>query len=133
VRSFLMILLSAFAAFGQKPMIFPGGVVNAASFTPATRPRVPNGVVPGAIVSIFGRNLALRTETAAGTPLPTVLGGTSVTVGGWPAHILRLPGGLPEPANANQHPQGWRSLCRSPVRQLWATSVAKDGRRRRPG
>lgn len=80
-----VLLLAASAASGQKPVIFPGGVVNAASYLPAIR---PTGVMPGSITSIFGQNLAPTTLSASGTPLPTVLGGASVTVAGRPAPIF---------------------------------------------
>ncbi|MGH8247504.1 MAG: hypothetical protein ACREUU_13855, partial [Gammaproteobacteria bacterium] len=51
-------------------------VVNGASFRPATD---PNGAVaPGAIVAIFGSNLASGNLGATSTPLPTTLGDTSV-------------------------------------------------------
>jgi uncharacterized protein (TIGR03437 family) len=48
-------------------------IVNAASFQIGP-------VAPGAVVSAFGQNLAAGTAAAASTPLPTTLGGTTVTV-----------------------------------------------------
>jgi len=59
-------------AAGQVPTIAPGGIVTAASYS--------QPVSPGSIVSIFGANLAASTVSAPGLPLPTSLGGTSVTV-----------------------------------------------------
>jgi uncharacterized protein (TIGR03437 family) len=47
------------------------GIVNIANFQPS--------VAPGSLVSMFGSNLA-STATASTGPLPTVLGGTCVTV-----------------------------------------------------
>jgi uncharacterized protein (TIGR03437 family) len=55
------------------PEVFPGGVVNAASFRP---PDFPGGhLAPGAIISIFGRGLGPQAGAGApGFPLPTELG-----------------------------------------------------------
>jgi uncharacterized protein (TIGR03437 family) len=102
-----VLLLAAMAATGQKPVIFPGGVVNAASYLPAMR---PTGVVQRSIASIFGQNLATATLSASGTPLPTVLGGTSVTVAGRPAPLFFVSPGqinlqvplLPSPLGSNR-------------------------------
>ena len=51
------------------------GVVNAASFA-------QESVAPGSMISIFGTGLATRTVQASSLPLPNILDGTSVTVGG---------------------------------------------------
>lgn len=40
------------------------------------------GAAPGSIISIFGAGLASQTVQAANVPLPTTLGGTSVTISG---------------------------------------------------
>ena len=45
-------------------------------------------VPPGGLVSIFGTSLAIETLNADTYPLPTDLGGTSVTVNGIPAALL---------------------------------------------
>jgi uncharacterized protein (TIGR03437 family) len=55
--------------------LFAGGIVSAASFAPSA------AVAPGAIVSVFGRNLA-TTGAAVTLPLPTSLGGATLSVGG---------------------------------------------------
>ena len=65
------------------PSIYIGGVVNAASFTPAP----DNFISPNAIISIFGEDLALRTRQVSsadlvGGSLPRTLGGVSVLIGG---------------------------------------------------
>jgi len=86
IRYGVLLLLSLSGAAGQQPIIYPGGVVNAASLAPAGTPG--SAVAPGSLVSIFGANLANVTMAADGTPLPLVLGGTSVTVGGIPAPLL---------------------------------------------
>ena len=76
----------------QKPELFPGGVANAASYTTAnnTSDTVGKGVSGGSIVSIFGTNLAASAVTASVVPLPTQLGGTSVTVGCIAAHLFHV-------------------------------------------
>jgi hypothetical protein len=62
------------------PQINAGGVVNAASFTPT--------LVRGGLASIFGTNFPLTSVSAKTLPLPTLLGGASVTVGGIPAAVF---------------------------------------------
>jgi uncharacterized protein (TIGR03437 family) len=69
------------AAFSQAlPQIQPGGIVNAASYAQPIAPR--------SVVAIFGANLASAEATASGTPLPTELAGTSVTVNGTKAPLF---------------------------------------------
>jgi adhesin/invasin len=74
------------ALHAQKPVIATGGIVNAASFKPD--PTLGTVLVVGGIYTIFGTNLASSVQTAAVYPLPTTLGGTTVTVGGIPAPLL---------------------------------------------
>lgn len=62
------------------PQIAPGAVLNAASYA--------QPITPGAIVSVFGTNLAATTASATATPLPTSLAGTSVTVNGVKAPLF---------------------------------------------
>jgi len=50
------------------------GVTNAASYQPI--------FAPGAIIAIFGTQLATSTASASSVPLPTQLGGASVTING---------------------------------------------------
>jgi uncharacterized protein (TIGR03437 family) len=69
------------------PVIYQGGVVNAASFA-ASAP-----VAPGSLVSLFGMNLTAQSGSAASVPLPFLLGGASVTVGGFPAALVMTGGG----------------------------------------
>jgi adhesin/invasin len=66
-----------------------GGVLNAASYSLQTP------VAPGTIVSIFGSNLtdASGVLQAQGFPLPTELGGTSVTIGGEAVPLLVVTSG----------------------------------------
>jgi uncharacterized protein (TIGR03437 family) len=71
----LSVLLTS-AAFAQTPAINTGGVVNTpgASSTQA--------IAPGALVSIFGSNLAGAMALSDSVPLSTKVGGVSVTIGG---------------------------------------------------
>jgi uncharacterized protein (TIGR03437 family) len=54
-----------------RPVLGQNGVANLANYQPS--------VAPGSLVGIFGSNLATQ-ASAATTPLPTVLGGTCVTL-----------------------------------------------------
>ncbi|MBI2817237.1 MAG: hypothetical protein HYX72_09885 [Acidobacteria bacterium] len=56
--------------------------VNAASFSSTA------ALSPGALISIFGRNLARQTAQASSLPLPTILGGATVRIGGIDAPLL---------------------------------------------
>ena len=66
-----------------QPVASPTGnaVVNAASYTPQ--------ISPGSLASLFGTHLAASLATA-GAPLPTTLGGVSITVNGRSAPILAV-------------------------------------------
>jgi len=77
--SCLFLLPVAFAS-AQTPVVAPGGVVDAASFTAP--------VVPGSLVSIFGDDLAPVTVSASTVPLPLMLGGVSVTFNGIAAPLV---------------------------------------------
>ena len=59
----------------------PAAVLNAASFLAGT-------LSPGALISIFGRNLGRQVVQASSLPLPTTLGGVSVRIGGVAAPLL---------------------------------------------
>ena len=58
----------------SSPRINPGGIVGAAGF-------LAHPMVPGALVSLFGTNVATITEATGGVPLSTMLGGATVLVG----------------------------------------------------
>ncbi len=62
------------------PVIFANSTVNAASFSPA--------IAPGALVSIFGQNLAAAETQVARMPLPTQMVGTLVTLNNQPLPLL---------------------------------------------
>jgi adhesin/invasin len=62
------------------PAVASGGVVNAfSSLAP---------LAPGALISIYGSNLATGEGRAGAAPLPKSLNGTSVTINGMPAPLL---------------------------------------------
>lgn len=67
------------AAWGQAPVV--SALVDAASYA-------PTGGLPGAIVTIFGTNLAAATATAQSYPLPRQLGGATVTWSGIQAPLF---------------------------------------------
>jgi uncharacterized protein (TIGR03437 family) len=66
------------------PALTGNAVVNTASFTA--------GVAPGSLISIFGRNLG-QSAAAGSTPLPTVLGGSCVTLNNSPLPLLAASAG----------------------------------------
>lgn len=68
----------------NRPAVSPNGVVSIASYLPAT--------APGGLVGIFGRNLA-ASDTGSSTPLPTILGGTCVTLNNQPAPLMMTSSG----------------------------------------
>jgi uncharacterized protein (TIGR03437 family) len=64
------------------PVLQNGTAVNGATFTNNI------AIAPGAIVTIFGSNLADAAASAAGAPYPTVIGETSVTFNGVAAPLF---------------------------------------------
>ena len=64
------------------PVIAAGGVFNAASYSPSAP------LAPGAMIAIFGSNLANGITPVNSFPLPEQLSGTLVTIGGEPAPLL---------------------------------------------
>jgi uncharacterized protein (TIGR03437 family) len=69
-------------AQGAVPTITPGGVVNAADYSGFVNVESSRVVAPGMLIAVFGASLASKVSSAAGTPLPTALDGTSVEVNG---------------------------------------------------
>jgi uncharacterized protein (TIGR03437 family) len=86
MRLFLILVTAAAVACGQRPVISPGGVVNAASYVAGGL--TGRALSPASLVSIFGSNLAATEQMASGFPLPATLGGASVTLNGVPVPIL---------------------------------------------
>jgi uncharacterized protein (TIGR03437 family) len=70
----------AFAIAAPLPVVSSGGILNAASSLPA--------IAPGTLIAIYGSNLAAGTAPAASTPLPVLLGNSSVSINGTPAPLL---------------------------------------------
>jgi uncharacterized protein (TIGR03437 family) len=127
LKQFQWVALAATAAMlfaaekGRKeiPLVHAGGVVNGASFVPAP----DNFVAPNSIVSIFGDDLALRTEavtsdTLQAGRLPVRLGGINVRIGGQLAPLYFV---SPTQINA-QLPD---SLTPRP--QPWKLTVIREG------
>ncbi|GEM_PF-575331 len=69
-------VVTANSATTPPPFIGVGGAVNGASFAPL------QDVAPGSIISVFGGNLATSNGNLASFPLPTVLGGIKLSMGG---------------------------------------------------
>ena len=71
------------------PAVAAGGVLNVASYALSTP------VAPGSIVAIFGTNFtdASGVLEASSLPLPTNLGGTSVSIGGEPVPLYAVTSG----------------------------------------
>ena len=64
------------------PILAAGGILNAGSYAPSAP------LSPGAMISIFGWNLASGTASATQFPLPYQLSGSRVTIGGVQAPLL---------------------------------------------
>lgn len=104
-------LFAAEKGHREIPFVNAGGVVNGASFVPAP----DNFVAPNSIVSIFGVDLALRTEpvttdTLRQGRLPFTLAGVSVQIGGQLAPLYFVSPtqiNAQLPANLVGRPQPW--------------------------
>lgn len=68
------------------PSIFSGGIVSSATFQKAPN----NAGAPGAIVAIFGVNLAVKDGHAPSVPLPFDINGTKVFFNGVAAGLLHV-------------------------------------------
>ncbi len=79
----LVIILAVLATTvsAQTPAIFPGGVLNGASFTKG------QAVAPGSLVTIFGTNLAAGLSANDTVPLSTTLSNVSVKINNIPAGL----------------------------------------------
>jgi uncharacterized protein (TIGR03437 family) len=75
--------LGAVKYTGTGVFVNPLGVVNAANFAPVTNPIAPNE-----LIAIVGSGLASGPAHAQSLPLPTTLGGVSVTINGQPAPLI---------------------------------------------
>jgi len=79
--TFAFLTLSVSSLLAQAPAINAGGVMNTAG-SPSNA-----AIAPGALVSIFGTNLASGMTLSDSVPLSTNVGGTTVTIGGVAAPI----------------------------------------------
>jgi uncharacterized protein (TIGR03437 family) len=103
------------------PQVSSGGVVNTANFQSA--------VAPGGLISIFGNNLATA-ATSASSPLPTVLGGTCVTVNNTPIPLIATSSGqinaqLPPALAAGRYSMIVRSISGQAASSALNISVLK--------
>ena len=72
--------ITAAANGSAAPLISPGGVISAAGIQPTA--------APGSVISIYGANFAAAAAGATSVPLPTLLGGDSVTINGVAAPLF---------------------------------------------
>jgi uncharacterized protein (TIGR03437 family) len=72
--------ITAASNIATAPLAAPGGAISAAGIQPS--------VAPGSVISIYGANLSSGTAGATAVPLPTSLGGDSVTVNGVPIPLF---------------------------------------------
>lgn len=72
------------AEVASVPAIQAGQIFNAADYGP---------ISPGATACLFGSNFASEPATGASTPLPTSLGGVSVSINGLPAPLIYVDSG----------------------------------------
>ncbi len=88
---------------GAVPQLSPGGIVHAASYAGAA-------LAPGAIVSVFGKNLTSGGVTTNSLPLPTTLNGVTLNVAGTDVPLFysgekQINAHLPLDLNPNSRPQ----------------------------
>jgi uncharacterized protein (TIGR03437 family) len=103
------------------PQASANGVVNTANYTP--------NLASGGLVSIFGLRLA-SAASAGGTPLPTVLGGTCVTLNNAPLPLLaafpnQINAQLPPTLAAGRYPLVVRSIANHEASSSATVTVAK--------
>jgi adhesin/invasin len=79
-KALSFVITAAPAPVMALPAVASGGVVNAFS---GLAP-----IAPGALISIYGTNLAAAEGRAAAAPLPLLLNGTSVSINGFPVPLL---------------------------------------------
>src|SRR5260370_35644899 len=72
----LSVLVGPAIGYCQEPIVFPGGVVSAATYT--TGGLTGNGIAPGSLAVLFGLNLPTGTVFPRPLPLPTRSRGASV-------------------------------------------------------
>jgi uncharacterized protein (TIGR03437 family) len=103
------------------PQAPANGVVNTANYQPS--------MAAGGLVSIFGQRLA-STASAAGTPLPAILGGTCVTLNNSPLPLLasspsQINAQLPPALAAGRYPLVVRSIANHEASGSATVTVSK--------
>jgi uncharacterized protein (TIGR03437 family) len=106
---------------GSAPSVSGNGVVNAANFQPP--------LAPNSLVAIIGRNLA-ASDAASGSTLPTVLGGTCVTLNNSPLPLLATSAGqinaqVPPTLAAGRYPLVVRSIASQAASAAVTVTIAK--------
>jgi uncharacterized protein (TIGR03437 family) len=76
------------ASIAAEPVIGLGPVTSSAGLVSAANPIAGSGIAPGGMASLYGTNLANAKLPASGSPLPLLLGGTSMTVANSPAPLF---------------------------------------------
>ncbi len=104
-----------------RPTINRNGVVNMASYT--------TSVAPGGLISIFGQAMA-DPATASATPLPSVLGGSCVTVNNRPLPLLmtsptQINAQLPPDLTAGRYTLVIRSVDRKTASASYSLTVSR--------
>ncbi len=105
----------------DRPAVSQGGTVSVSSYTP--------NFAPGSLVSIFGRNLGSQ-EAATSTPLPTMLGGTCVTLNNNPLPLFLTSAGqinaqIPPELTAGRYSMVVRSVDKKAASGTQTITVAK--------
>jgi len=109
------------SAFANVPLPNSGGIVNLFSYLPQ--------FAPGSLVSIFGNNLG-DTAPATATPLPTILGGTCVTLNNQPLPLFLTSAGqinaeIPPTMAAGRYPLVVRSISKKAASPSQTIMIAK--------
>jgi uncharacterized protein (TIGR03437 family) len=74
----LLLFFAAGVLFGQQPILYNRGALNAASLAPSGLPNAP--IARGSIFTVFGENLGPSQSPALSFPLASTLGGVSLSV-----------------------------------------------------
>ncbi len=106
---------------GTVPSLPSNGIVNTANFQ--------GGMAPGGLISIFGSNLG-ASAVAGGSPLPTVLGGTCVTLNNTPLSLIatsanQINAQLPPTLAAGRYPVVVRNIAGQAASGSVTVTVAK--------
>jgi uncharacterized protein (TIGR03437 family) len=109
------------APAADRPGVARDGVVNVGNFTPSA--------APNSLISIFGQNLG-ATSSASTPQLPTVLGGTCVTLNNTPIPLLMTSNGqinaqIPTELAAGRYTMLVRSIDRKQTSQAAQLTVTK--------